>query len=379
MKIAHISDLHLGKQLHGFSLIEDQEFILNKILSLCIEHKVEVLLVAGDIFDKNVASIDALKIFRKFLNDLVQNGIKIMIISGNHDSAERLTFGSEFMEEKGIYFSKIFDGTVEAIKMQDEFGPINFYLMPFIKPGEVKHFFPDEEIKSYDDAVRVTVKNIQPNTNERNIIIAHQAVLGSEKCDSEEGIIGGLDIISSDIFADFDYVALGHIHTPQKIGKNIVYCGSPLKYSISEMQKDKHLPIINICEKEKFSLKDVQYESLIPLRDIREIKSNFYEIIEMSKKDPHNKEDFINIILTDEDEVLDALSTLRQIYPNIIQLSYENSETQNTATLDEIISEKQKSPLEIFEDFFENRSGRSLSFEQKDYMKELIEKIWGED
>ena len=376
MKIAHISDLHLGKQLYSFSLTEDQEYILNKIVSVIKEQKVEVLLIAGDIFDKNVASLDGIKLFRKFLNDLVKNQIAVMIISGNHDSPERLTFGAEFMKSHKLYFSKVYDGTIEPVILQDEYGPVNFYLLPFIRPAEVKHFFPDEQIKSYEDAVKLAVKNLNIDKAQRNIILSHQAIINAQTCDSEESIIGGLDTISADIYNDFDYCALGHIHTPQKIRDNVIYCGSPLKYSTSEMKKDKSMPIIELGEKGKI---EINYEPLIPLRDIREIKAKFYEIIEMAKKDPYNKEDYINIILTDENETMDALSTLRESYPNIIHLSYENSSTQNTANLDDIVFDNKTSPLELFEDFFENRGGRQLTSEEKDFMQNLIEKIWGDN
>ena len=376
MRLAHISDLHLGKQLKNFSLIEDQDYILQQIVSILKEKEVNLLMVAGDVFDKSVASIEGLKLFRKFLNSLVANKITVLIISGNHDSSERLTFGAEFMEDKNIYFSKIYDGKVEPLKFTDEFGSVNFYLLPFIKVSEVRHFFPEEKIEDYNDALKVAVKNLNINTSERNIIIAHQAIASAQRCDSEESVIGGLDNVSAEVFKDFDYTALGHIHTPQKISENVIYCGSPLKYSASEIQKDKSMPVIDILEKGNIS---IEYVPLVPLRDIREIKGEFREILEMSQKDPYNREDYINIILTNKTDVLDAISDLRQVYPNILQLTYERELNPTENKIESIAFEKHQSPLELFEDFYRNRQGEELSDEQKSFMQNLIETVWREN
>lgn len=376
MRIAHISDLHLGKNLHGFSLIEDQAFILNEIAEICSRRKIDVLIVAGDIYDKNVASIEGIKLLRNFLNNLVQRNIKILLISGNHDSAERLTFGGEFMTEKGIYFSRVYDGLIEPINIEDECGSVNFYLLPFIKPGDVKHYFPDEKIESYDDAVKVAVKKMQVNFSERNVIVAHQNIMNAQLCESEEHIIGGLDAVSAGIFKDFDYAALGHIHTPQKPGEAVVYCGTPLKYSLSEMKKDKSMPVIEFGKKGELK---IEYEPLKPLRDLREIKGRFYDILEMSKKDSYNHEDYISIILTDETEVLDAISTLREVYPNVVSLIYDNETTRNEAVLEAAGNTHITNPLELFENFFETRSGRVLDEKQRAFMQELILKTFGEN
>ena len=416
MRIAHISDLHLGKQLYGFSLIEDQAFILDKIVSILDEKKVETLLIAGDIYDKNIPSIDGIKLFRKFLNDLVKKQIKVLVISGNHDSDERLTFGSEFMSVHNLYFSKIYDGKIEPVQLKDEFGNINFYLLPFLKQSEVKHFFPDEKISDYNDVLNVAIKNLKINKNERNVILSHQAIINAKRCDSEESIIGMVETVSASIYEDFDYVALGHIHTPQKITDRIIYCGSPLKYSVSEIQKDKTLPIIELGEKkqndaknkasttselgtrnevsttneaenkskesstfdEKCELK-IEYVPLTPQRDVREIKGKYDEILTASKNDPYNKNDYINVILTNENQILDAMSCLREIYPNILQLSYENSQTKNDFYTEDIDLKLKSSPIEIFAEFFENRSGKALTEEQQNFMQNLIEKIWTEN
>lgn len=373
MRIAHISDLHLGKTLHGFSLTEDQSFILQQIVKILIENKIEVLLVAGDVFDKNVASIEALRLLRKFLNELVNAKIKVLVISGNHDSPERLTFGAEFMSDKGLYFSKDYDGKIEPVVFNDEFGPVNFYLLPFIKPAVVKQFFPDEQIENFDDALKIAVSNLKINSNERNVIVAHQNIMNAEHCDSEETVIGGLDAVSADIFCEFDYTALGHIHKMQKVRENVFYSGTPLKYSISELNHDKVVPIIELNEKEKSVIDFVQ---LKPKRDIRQIRGTFEQIVKMAAGDTNNPEDFIDIILTDKNEVIDAIYNLRSIYPNILQINYDNNFTNNDAKIEDIKETKIDKPLEMFEEFYKNRSGSELDKVQKEYMSALVNSIW---
>lgn len=377
MKIAHISDLHLGKTLHNFSLIEDQEYILNQIVQKIVENKVEVLLVAGDIYDKNVAPEAGIKLFRKFLNDLVNINIKVMVISGNHDSAERLTFGGEFMTDKGIFFSKVYDGNIEPIVLKDENGSVNFYLLPFIKPSIVQHYFPDEKIESYEDAVSCAVKQMELNSSERNIIVAHQNILSAERCESEENVIGGLDAVSDQIFKNFDYVALGHIHKQQEIGKSkVMFSGTPLKYSVSELDHNKVMPVITLGKKGE---KDIELVPLVPKRELRQIKATFDEIMKNSKNDPYNAEDFIDVILTDENDVLDAISTLRSVYPNILKITYDNKATKAAESVEKFDAVDEKKPLDVFEAFFKARRGTDMDDMQKEYIQSLIENIWGEN
>ncbi|MCR4733805.1 MAG: exonuclease SbcCD subunit D [Treponema sp.] len=377
MLLAHISDLHLGKSLYNYSLLEDQEYILDEIVDIIIEKKVDVLMIAGDVYDKNVAPEAGIKVLRKFLNRLVEAKIKVLIISGNHDSAERLTFGGEFMTEKGIFFSKVYDGQINPVTFEDEKGPVNFYLLPFIKPSIVQHYFEKEKIEDYQDAVSCAIKHMKINTKERNIIIAHQNILSAQRCESEENIIGGLDAISDAIFKDFDYTALGHIHKEQKIGKNNVYfCGTPLKYSISELDHQKVMPLINLGEKGKI---DIEMIPLKAKRDLRQIRGTFDEIMKMSKDDPNNPEDYIDIILTDEDEVLDAMASLRTLYPNVLKLTYDNKASRAAENVEKFEGVKEKKPLEIFEAFYQSRRGSDMEEEQKEYIKSLIERIWGEN
>ncbi len=377
MILAHISDLHLGKSLHNFSLIEDQDYILDQIADILVEKKVDVLIIAGDVYDKNVAPEAGIRVLRKFLGRLVEAKIKVMIISGNHDSAERLTFGGEFMTEKGIYFSKVYDGVIEPVSFKDSFGPVNFYLLPFIKPSTVQHYFEDEKIDSWDAAVRCAVKHLKINTSERNVIVAHQNIMSAERCESEETYIGGQDAVSDDIFKDFDYTALGHIHRQQKIGKyNVMFSGTPLKYSTSEFDHKKVMPLITLGEKGKV---DIELNPLLPKRDLRKITGTLDEIMSSAKTDPYNHEDFIDVILTNENEVMDAMATLRTVYPNVLKLSYDNKATRAAENIEQLGAVDKKNPLEIFETFFNSRRGKDMDEDEKEYIHSLIEEIWGEN
>ena len=377
MILAHISDLHLGKSLHNFSLIEDQDYILEQIAGILLEKKVDVLIIAGDVYDKNVAPEAGIRVLRKFLGRLVEAKIKVMIISGNHDSAERLTFGGEFMTDKGIYFSKPYDGKIEPVVVTDEYGPVNFYLLPFVKPLIVQHYFEDEEINSWDAAVRCAVEHMNINTSERNIIIAHQNIMSAERCESEEVYIGGQDAVSDEIFKNFDYTALGHIHRQQKIGKhNVMFSGTPLKYSTSEFDQEKVMPLITLKEKGKI---EIDLITLKPKRDLRKITGTLDEIMRMSEKDTNNHEDFIDIILTDENEVMDALTTLRSVYPNVIKITYDNKASRAAEETEQLGAMNAQNPMEIFEAFYTSRRGADMDDEQKDYVNSLIEKIWGEN
>ncbi len=377
MILAHISDLHLGKSLYNYSLIEDQDYILEEIAGIIIEKKVDVLIIAGDVYDKNVAPEAGLKVLRKFLNRLVEAKIKVVIISGNHDSAERLTFGAEFMTEKGIYFSKVYDGVIEPVVFDDEYGPVNFYLLPFVKPSVVQHYFEEEKIESWNDAISAAVEHLNVNYNERNVIVAHQNIMNAKRCESEEIVIGLQDAVSDEIFKDFDYTALGHIHRQQKIGKyNVMFSGTPLKYSTSEFEHKKVMPLITLGEKGKV---DIELIPLVPKRDLRKITGTLDEIMTSSKTDPYNHEDFIDIVLTDENEVMDAISTLRTVYPNVLKITYDNMASRAAEKIENFNAVDKKNPFEIFETFFNSRRGRDMDEDEKEYLHALIEKIWGEN
>ena len=375
MKFAHISDLHLGKTLHGFSLIEDQKYALTQVLEICKKTEVQAILVAGDVFDHSVAPIEGIKLFEWFLHQAVSQKLLVFVISGNHDSGERLSFGTQFMIQNGLYFSKPYDGNIEPVVLQDEYGPVNVYLFPFIKPSIVSSALSNDSIKDYQDAVEKAISQMRINPKERNIIVSHQNILNAERSDSEEIIIGGVDGVSSALYEQFDYSALGHIHKPQTVGKNVRYCGSLLKYSVSELNNQKTVTIIELKQKGTVNL---SYEPLKPLRDIRQIKGKFEQILSLAKTDQNNKDDFIDVILTDEDEVLDAIYSLRKIYPNILQLTYDNHNTRNNQDIQQLDSFSKADPFELFKEFYQNRRGTPLDNDQEEYIKDVIQDIWRE-
>ena len=375
MKFIHLSDLHLGKRVNEFSMIEDQKYILLQTINIIDDEKPDAVIIAGDIYDKSIPSEEAMLLFDDFLLRLSKRNISVFVISGNHDSSVRLSDHSKLIENQGIYLSPVYDGTLKPVSMEDEYGEINVYMLPFIKPVVVKQYFGDEEILSYTDAVRVAIKHMNVDCNKRNVLVAHQFVLGAATCESEEHIVGGLDSVSSDVFDCFDYVALGHIHGKQYIGRETVrYCGTLLKYSFSEKNHVKSVTVVDIKEKGNIDIREVM---LTPKRDLREIKGSYEDITNRKNYEGTNADDYVHIVLTDEEDVIDAIGKLRTIYPNIMKLSYDNKRTRENNVLTEAGAIEEKSPLELFEDFYSMQNNVSMSPWQTDYVKELIEEIWG--
>ena len=375
MKFIHLSDLHLGKRVNEFSMIEDQKYILLQTINIIDDEKPDAVIIAGDIYDKSIPSEEAMLLFDDFLLRLSKRNISVFVISGNHDSSVRLSDHSKLVVNQGIYLSPVYDGTLKPVSMEDEYGEINVYMLPFIKPVVVKQYFGDEEILSYTDAVRVAIKHMNVDCNKRNVLVAHQFVLGAATCESEEHIVGGLDSVSSDVFDCFDYVALGHIHGKQYIGRETVrYCGTLLKYSFSEKNHVKSVTVVDIKEKGNIDIREVM---LTPKRDLREIKGSYEDITNRKNYEGTNVDDYVHIVLTDEEDVIDAIGKLRTIYPNIMKLSYDNKRTRENNVLTEAGAIEEKSPLELFEDFYSMQNNVSMSPWQTDYVKELIEEIWG--
>ena len=375
MKFIHLSDLHLGKRVNEFSMIEDQKYILLQTINIIDDEKPDAVIIAGDIYDKSIPSEEAMLLFDDFLLRLSKRNISVFVISGNHDSSVRLSDHGKLIENQGIYFSPVYDGTLKPVSMEDEYGEINVYMLPFIKPVVVKQYFGDEEINTYTDAVRVAIKHMNVDCNKRNVLVAHQFVLGAATCESEEHIVGGLDSVSSDVFDCFDYVALGHIHGKQYIGRETVrYCGTLLKYSFSEKNHVKSVTVVDIKEKGNIDIREVM---LTPKRDLREIKGSYEDITNRKNYEGTNVDDYVHIVLTDEEDVIDAIGKLRTIYPNIMKLSYDNKRTRENNVLTEAGAIEEKSPLELFEDFYSMQNNVSMSPWQTDYVKELIEGIWG--
>lgn len=379
MKLLHLSDLHIGKKVNEFSMIEDQEHILKQILSIADQYKPQGVLIAGDIYDKGIPSVEAVTLFDWFLTELHQKGMAILMVSGNHDSSERINFGGRIMGENHIYIAGTYQGKLDKYTLQDEYGPLNIFLMPFVKPALVRRYY--EEVESYQDAVDTIIKNVEINQSERNLLVAHQFITSGnempEQCDSEAISIGGLDNIDASAFDPFDYVALGHLHGPQRIGRDTIrYAGSPLKYSFSEVRQVKSVTLIEMKDKGMVTYDKIP---LIPLRDMREIKGPIAALTDPSVYTEANTEDYIHAILTDEEDIYDAIGKLRSVYPNIMRLDFENSKTVwNSETKLVALEVEQKSPLQLFEEFYEKQNNVAMSNDQLEIMRDIFEGMAGE-
>ena len=374
MKFVHLSDLHLGKRLNEFSLIEDQEYILHEICSVIAVEKPDFVIIAGDIYDKPVPSAEAVRLFDDFLTRISSITDHVFAVSGNHDSAERIAFGCHIMEKSGIHMSPVYNGKTVPVVLSDEYGELCVYMLPFIKPLSVRRFFPDTVIESYTDAVNAAVDAMDIDFSKRNIIVTHQFVTGAQKSDSEEISVGGSDNVDSSAFDGFDYVALGHIHSPQNVGsERIRYCGTPLKYSFSETKQVKSVTVVEMREKGSLDVRTVPLE---PLRDMREVRGTFERIssIEYSRKG--NSEDYMRIILCDEEEVPEAMGKLRSVYPNIMTIEYDNRRTRSAHDSIEAAEAENKLPAELFEEFYRFSNGGDMSEPQRLLVQSLIGKIW---
>ena len=377
MKIMHLSDLHIGKKVNEYSMLQDQIYILKEILRIIDDEKVETVIIAGDVYDRSLPPNEALELFDEFLYQLSGRNVNVFVISGNHDSPERISYGGRMMTENKIFLSPVYDGNVKPITLNDDYGEVNFYLLPFVRPADIRRYFPDENIENYSDAVKVAIDNMNVDFNERNILVTHQFVTGVELSESEDIIVGGTDNVSGEVFDGFDYVALGHIHREQTVGKdNIRYCGTPLKYSFSEAKNIKSVTILDFNDKGNIEYSKIP---LTPFRDMREIRGTYYELTLKSSYESTNTEDYLHITLTDEEDIPDAIGKLRSIYPNIMKLDYDNLRTRGSGTVDAIENIESKSPFELFADLFKQQNNQDMSEEQEEIMRNLIDKIWEEN
>lgn len=376
MKLIHLSDMHLGKRVNEVSMIEDQEYILHQILRIIKDEKAEVVMISGDIYDKSVPSAEAVTLFDEFLSRLAQLQVKVYAISGNHDSPERLAFGNRLMEGAGIYMSPVYNGNIAPLQLSDEHGTVNFWLLPFIKPAHVKRFYPDDPIESYTDAVRVAIGKMGIDTTQRNVLLTHQFVTGAsvDPDGSEEISVGGSDNVDASVFEGFDYVALGHIHGPQNIGSNkIRYCGTPLKYSFSEANHYKSVTTVGLGAKGELELHTA---ALTPLHDMRVIRGSFAEVTHRAFYEGTATNDYLQVILTDEEDIPEAIGKLRVIYPNVMKLTYDNTRTRTNQLIDGAEDVEQKSPLQLFAELYEQQNNQPMSREQSSFTQSLIESIW---
>ena len=373
MIVVHLSDLHLGKRVNGFSMLEDQRYILERILTIIDDEKPQAVVIAGDVYDKPVPPAEAVELFDDFLVKLARRNLTVFVISGNHDSPERLAFAARLMDGSGVHMAPVYNAMVQPFFLEDEFGPVGFYSLPFLKPAHVRRFFPGEAIESYTDALRTAVNDLRADMKTRNVLITHQFVTGAAVCDSETVSVGGTDNVDAAVFDGFDYVALGHIHGPQSVGRQTLrYCGTPLKYSFSEANHKKSVTVVELRQKGSVAVRTVP---LTPLRELREIRGSYEELTLRANYQGSNTEDYLHVTLTDEEDVPNALDRLRTIYPNIMKLDYDNTRTRAAQWIPDQTEMEHKSELELFQDFYAQQNGKPMSWEQSDYCSRLIEQL----
>ena len=372
MKLVHLSDLHLGKRVNEFSMLEDQKHILWEILRIIGQEKPEGVIIAGDVYDKAVPPAEAVALLDEFLVRLAGMRTEVFIISGNHDSAERIACGSRLIRESGVHLSPVFSGEIEPCTLTDEYGEVQIRMLPFIKPADVRHAFPEEEIGDYTDAVRTVIRHMNPDPSVRNVLVAHQFVTGAERSDSEDVSVGGMDNVDASVFELFDYVALGHIHGPQRIGRETVrYCGTPLKYSFSERNHVKSVTVVTLGEKGRTEIRTVP---LIPLHDMREIRGTYEELTLRKNYENTATDDYLRVVLTDEQDVPDALARLRTVYPNLMRLDYDNARTR-AAGITIAEADARPSEISLFADFYEKQNGQPMSAAQRQLVEALLERF----
>ena len=376
MKFFHLSDLHLGKRVNEFSLLEDQWDILQKIVVLAKENKPDVVFIAGDVYDKSMPIVEAVQLLDRFLVWLNELGITVFIVSGNHDNAERVAFGAELLKNSNVHIVQSYNGKIAPVTLSDRYGDIKIWMLPHLKPSLVRRHFPEKDVVTYSDAISAALSNANLDISERNVLIAHQFVTGAITSESEEISVGGSENIDGSIFNEFDYVALGHIHRPQQIGRETLrYSGTPLKYSFSEASHTKSVTVVDMDSKGKITITELP---LAPLRDMREIRGTYNEIMNRNSYRSTNTEDYVHIVLTDEQDEPDAMAKLRNVYPNLMRLEYDNRRTQAASSLEIVASTKKKTPSQLFGELFEMQNGRMMSEDQSKYVTNLFNEIWEE-
>lgn len=377
MKFVHLSDLHVGKKLREHSLGEDQKFILDRIIGICADEKPDAVLIAGDVYDKSDPSAEAVTLFNGFLTKLKETVKEIFIISGNHDSPERLSFGGGILKESGVYISPVYSGAESPVMLKDEYGEVAVYSLPFVKPSIVRRAFGIEDALTYTEALKVCVDAMNIDTSRRNVLITHQFVTGADRTESEDISVGGADNVDGEVFSAFDYVALGHIHRAQNVGtEKIRYSGTPLKYSFGEVNDVKSVTVAELKEKGTLNVRTIP---LSPLRDLEILRGDYSSLMEKSFYETKNaKRDIFKIVLTDENDVPDAISRLRIVYPNIAELVYDNSRTRSAEEVSSVTRAEEKTPLELFNELFKKQNGGEPTDEQSALVQKLINDVWGE-
>lgn len=420
MRFVHLADLHIGKKVNEISMIEDQRFVLKQVLKVIEEYEIDGVILAGDIYDRQVPSAEAVQLLDWFLTELSKMKMPVYMISGNHDSGERLAFGAQLLKRSGVFVASVYDGTLEPIVLKDAYGELYLYLLPFVKPVHVKRVLKresgemdvlqesegkekgslkeddqssifveagekqdieenviehTEEIQTYHEAIRAVLENASVNPQSRNLLVMHQLVTGAARCESEDISVGGIDNVDASLFESFDYVALGHIHGPQSMTKDTIrYAGTLLKYSFSECNHKKSITIVELKEKGQVSVETIPVK---PLHDMRQIKGTYETLMSYDFYKEDNKEDYLRVILTDEEEIPDVMGRMRTVYPNIMKLEYENTRTKTIRQMEETQVTENKSPLNYFEEFYARQNNQEMTEEQRRLAQELIDKIWG--
>ena len=377
MRFLHLSDLHLGKRVCEFSMLEEQRYILEEILTLLDETPVDGVLLAGDLYDKPVPPAEAVRLLDWFLTQLATRKLPVFAISGNHDSADRVAFGAALLADSRVYVSPVFTGAPQPIPLQDAHGTVDVYLLPFLKPAMVRHVWPDEPIESYNDALACVLRHCTPDPGHRSLLVAHQFVAGAAACDSEEPSVGGVDSVDVSLFDAFDYVALGHLHSPQKVGRDTVrYCGTPLKYSFSEAAQHKSLTFVELREKGQV---EITTAALTPLHDLRELRGSYLELTDRRNYQGTATDDYLHLTLTDEQDVPEALARLRVVYPNLMRLDYDNHRTRQDQQVTAPERVEALTPLQHFAAFYELQNNQPMTQQQAAFCQQLVEEIWKEE
>ncbi len=382
MKIIHTGDWHIGKIVNDFSMLEDQKYILEQLISVVEQEKPDALIIAGDIFDRSIPPVEAVELVDQvFYRLLMEMQVPILAVAGNHDSAERLSFANRILTNNGLHIQGTFDGNVPCISLEDSFGTVNFYLVPYTDPRNVRHIYKDEQISTHDQAAKRIIEKIGHafDTRQRNVMVTHGYItrLGEPaECisDSERPLsIGGTDFVSSEHFSIFNYTALGHLHAPQKAGyDNVRYSGSLLKYSFSEVNHKKGITVAELDQKGNTSVRHIE---LIPRRDMRIIKGPVNELVSPEVYKSANTEDYIHAIITDRGELIDPMSKLRAVYPNVMGLSREGGSLREGSKTSASQGYKSKSKLELFREFYNSIQGEALGEEAEKVITRIIGEV----
>jgi len=367
MKFFHLSDLHIGKIVNGQPMIPDQKYVLAQIISYIREEKPTAVVIAGDVYDRAVPSVDAVRVFDDFLTSLAQEEVTVLLISGNHDSPERISYASRLLADKGVFFCGVFEGEMPQIILRDEYGEVNFYLLPFVKPSLMSD--------SYDTAVKNAIDAAEIDYSARNVLVSHQFYVKTGEdpilSESERSPIGGLDAVNVSIVEGFDYVALGHLHRAQRVGaEHIRYSGSPIKYSFSELGQAKAITVIEMLEKGNVNTRFIQ---LKPLHEMREITGTIDKLLSEEIYSQNDREDYLRVVLTDEAEIIDPMGKLRAIYPNVLALIHESTRTEYDIS-GEMPDVETLSTYELFCEFFLSVQGSQMGEEQANIIRNLLEK-----